>query len=182
MIEVTKLTTKGAATYLADKLPHKKIEQWELWLRNNRNNSRKAIYRVASELIGRSAYYTHEELNRFVEFERQRYVGTLKLPGRAAEVMLAFGVGQAGGSTTGRVFDYQISPQIDACTDTPFVQLVTQNPLRIWRLSTDQAKEFASELIEAANVFDFSQHKEAEYITERDDGDFLMMRRVNNDS
>lgn len=144
-----RLTTQAAAEYLSQQFPAKTAEQWALWLRNNRNQARRAIYRVKAEQIGRSAFYAPDELAAFVTFEKSRELGTIKLTGRAAEVMHAYGIGTRGGSGTGRKFNVtSINPQIDDATGKPYVQLITDDPLMVYRLEPGQAKAISEELAE----------------------------------
>ena len=76
-----------AAEWLAQRLPEKTPEQWALWLRNNANTARRAVYRVPVETLGRGSFYLPEELKKFVEFEKSRQLGAIKLTGRAAEML-----------------------------------------------------------------------------------------------
>jgi hypothetical protein len=77
-------------------------------------------------------------------------MGKMKLTGRAAEVMRAFGIGANGGSTTGRKLTVSgINPQVEESTGKPFIQLVTDEPLMVYRLELEQAKRIATELNEA---------------------------------
>ena len=82
------------------------------------------------------------------EFEKQRTLGTLKLSSRAAEALNAFGIGEANGSTTGRKLDCTITPQLDPLTRKHFVQIVVKEPLLVFRVEIDQAKELHAELAE----------------------------------
>lgn len=143
------LSTQAAGEYLSQQFPAKSAEQWALWLRNNRNQARRAIYRVKAELIGRSAFYAPEELEAFLTFEKSRQRGAIKLTGRAAEVMHAYGIGTSAGSGTGRKLKVTgINPQIDEVTGKPYVQLITHDPLMVYRLEPEQAKTISDELAE----------------------------------
>ena len=141
------LSTQAAAEYLSLHLTGKSTEQWALWLRNNRNQARRAIYRVKSEQMGRMAVYAPQELAAFVEFERSRILGTIKLTGRAVEVMRAYGLGEASGSTTGRKLTVtNVNLQIDNLTQKAYVQIVTSEPLMVYRLEPEQAIQIGEEL------------------------------------
>jgi len=147
------LSRQASAEWLAQQLPDKNAAQWALWLRNNSNSARRAVYRVPVEQVGRSAFYQPDELRKFVEFEKQRQLGTLKLTGRAAEVMRAYGIGSSGGSTTGRKLNVTaINPQIDEATGKPYIQFITGDPLMVYRLEPGDAKNIARDLIEAIRV------------------------------
>lgn len=97
------LNRKRAAEWLAQQLGDKDADQWKLWLRNNANTARKAVYRVETSTVGRSTFYSLDELARFLDWEKSRRIGEMKLDGRALEVMQAFGIGDPNVSgTTGR--------------------------------------------------------------------------------
>lgn len=141
------LSTQAAAEYLSLHLSGKSTEQWALWLRNNRNQARRAIYRVKSEQMGRMAVYAPDELAAFVEFERSRNLGTIKLTGRAVEVMRAYGLGESTGSTTGRKLTVtSVNLQIDNITQKAYVQVITSEPLMVYRLEPEQAIQIGAEL------------------------------------
>lgn len=141
------LSTQAAAEYLSSHLTEKSTEQWALWLRNNRNQARRAIYRVKSEQMGRMAVYAPEELAAFIEFERSRNLGTIKLTGRAVEVMRAYGLGEASGSTTGRKLTVtNVNLQIENLTQKAYVQVITSEPLMVYRLEPEQAIKIGAEL------------------------------------
>lgn len=147
------LSTQGAAECLSRQLPTKTAKQWALWLRNNRNTARRAIYRVPSEQIGRSAFYSQEELAKFAEWEKIRQLGTLKLTGRAAEVMQAYGIGTASGGRTGRKLKVTgINPQVDQATGKTYIQIIADDPLMVYRLELDEAKAIAKELTETISA------------------------------
>ena len=140
-----------AAQYLSEQITDKTPEQWELWLRNNRNQSRKVPYRIAFERISNATFYRPEELAKFVEWEKSRQLGVMKLTGRSAEVMRAFGIGSSNGSTTGRKLEIVgITDQFDEATGARFVQLIISEPLMVYRLDPDQARQVAAKLLNAA--------------------------------
>ncbi len=147
------LSRQAAAEWLAQHLRDKNPEQWGLWLRNNANSARRATYRIPTEQIGRGTFYNLEELAKFVEFERGRQLGSIKLRGRAAEVARAFGLGSTRGSTTGRqLLVTAIDPQFDEVSGKTYVRLVTDGPLMVYRLEVAQARQIAMELLEAVSV------------------------------
>lgn len=140
-----------ASAYLTEQLPERDSEQWGLWLRNNRNQSRKVPYRIGFERISNATFYRPEELSKFVEWEKSRQLGVMKLTGRSAEVMRAFGIGSSNGSTTGRKLKILgINDQIDEATGQSFVQLIISEPLMVFRLDPEQAREVAAKLFKAA--------------------------------
>ncbi|MBJ9591749.1 hypothetical protein I5745_14735 [Burkholderia seminalis] len=100
----------------------------------------------------KAAHYDVHELARFVEFEKQRRLGSVTLTGRAAEVMRAYGIGEKGGSTTGRKLKVSgIHPQVDEA-GKPYVQLITDDPLMVYRLEVAEAVSVLKELAAAVEV------------------------------
>lgn len=148
--EQTLLSTNAAGDWLHEAIPGESAAHWRTALANNRKPNRKPPHRVPFSTLGRGAFYAVSDLIEYAEFEKARRMGTLKLTGRVAEVMRAFGIGANGGSTKGRKFDVTgISPQIDEATNAPFIQLILDNPLMVYRLELAEAKSIARELIEA---------------------------------
>ena len=142
-----------AAQLLNELMPDKSIEQWSLWLQNNRNQSRRASYRIPFEKMGGGVFYLREEIAKFAELEKSRKLGSIKLTGRAAEALQAYGIGTEGGSTTGRRFDVSdVMPQVDQATGKPYIQIITSNPLMVYRLELEEAKAFSKELEDAIGV------------------------------
>jgi hypothetical protein len=141
------LSAAAAGDFLQRLMPEKTAAQWAMFLQNNRKPGRQVTYRVPFERLGSmGAFYSPAELQRFAEWEKQRTLGAVKLSGRAAEALHAFGIGQAGGSTTGRQLDYSINPQIDPATQEPYLQLIVRDPLMVFRVSQAQAKGLQEEL------------------------------------
>lgn len=144
------LNNSVTAQMLYEALPDKTLEQWTLWLQNNRNPARRAPYRIPYVKMGGGVFYRTEELETFVEWEKARRLGTFKLSGRAAEALRAFGIGEAGGGTTGRKLNITaINPQVDSASGLPYVQVITNEPLMVYRVEIDQAQEIVRELSEA---------------------------------
>ncbi len=139
-----------AAAYLSKHLTDKSPEQWRLALQNNRSPSRAVAFRIPYEKLGGGVFYGRNELARFVEFEKMRQLGTIKLSGRAVEALKAYGVGEAGGSLTGRKLNVTgINPQVDEATGKMFIQVIVDSPLMVYRLELDEAKSISQELISA---------------------------------
>jgi hypothetical protein len=148
------LSTQVAGDLLAEMLPDRDAEQWALWLRNNRNQARKATYRIPTVRISNGAFYTRDELAKFAEWEKSRRLGKITLTGRAAEALRAFGIGEAGGSTTGRKLEYSVTPQVGEDGST-FVQFVIEKPtLAVYRLDRTELAQLVKELAEAQIVLD----------------------------
>lgn len=71
-------------------------------LTNARQVGRTQVFNLPFSKIGKVVFYEQADLVEFAEFEKTRRLGKMKLSGRAAEVMRAFGIGTSGGSSTGR--------------------------------------------------------------------------------
>lgn len=142
------LSSSLAAQILSGLMEGKTPEQWALWLQNNRNQSRRAPYRIPFSRMAGGVFYNPEELAKFAEWEKSRQLGKIKLTGRAAEVLQAYGINTTGGSTTGRKLKVSgINSQIDQATGTPYVQIVTDDPLMVYRLELGEAAGIARQLV-----------------------------------
>lgn len=138
-----------AASTIAEAFPEKTIEQWELWLQNNRNPSRKAAYRIPFERLGVMVIYKPEEIDKFIAWEKQRQLGSIKLSSRAMEVITAYGIGSAGGGSTGRKFSLGgVNLQYDEILKKPYISLILNDPLMVFRLELDEARALRGELTE----------------------------------
>lgn len=147
------LSTAVAAEALHELDSSKTVDQWAYFLQNNRNRARKVGYRIPFDKIAGAAFYQRGELLKFVEWDRARQIGTIKLTGRAAEVVQAFGIGSKGGSATGRALQVSsVHLQVDPASGKPFVQVITAEPLMVYRMEASDAKAFAAELVEAATA------------------------------
>jgi hypothetical protein len=147
------LDTDAAGRWLSQELSDKTPAQWALWLRNNRNQSRHASYRIDVQRFGKKACYRPVDLERFVDWEKSRQLGTVKLSGRVVEVMRAFGMDEVGGGNYGRKLDYEV--QLSSEQDRPdkqFVRLMIKRPLGVFRLEADEAEALAKELLDTAQV------------------------------
>jgi hypothetical protein len=142
-------STQAAAEHLAGQFGET-VDYWITRLANMRNPKRKVSYRLnfaATE--GRLGMYAEEDLRAFTEFEKTRRIGDIKLSPRAAEALHAFGIGQPGGSTTGRKLKYAatIQPSNDS-TSNPFVQLLIKDPLLVFRLDQGEFNVLVADLCE----------------------------------
>lgn len=141
------LNTDAAGQWLSEALPEKTPKEWVGWLRNNRNQSRQAGYRISTQRFGRKAVYRHDDLSKFVEWEKSRQLGTIKLSGRAAEVMQAFGLGEAGGGNYGRKLACSVQLAFEeADASKQFVRLMIERPLSVFRLEVEEAEKLAKDL------------------------------------
>ena len=138
------LSNSLTAQTLSEELKSKTAEQWAGWLQNNRNQSRRVPYRIPFRRINGGIFYAREELDKFVTFEKQRQVGTIKLTGRAAEVLRAY-----GGSSTGRKLKITtVNPQVDEDTGKLYIQVIADDPLMVYRLELDEAQAITSKFTE----------------------------------
>ena len=147
------LDTDAAGRRLSQALTEKTPAQWALWLRNNRNQSRHASYRISVQRFANKACYLPVDLEKFVAWEKSRQLGTVKLSGRVVEVMRAYGMDEVGGSNYGRKLDYEV--QLSAEQDHPdkqFVRLMVKRPLGVFRLAADEAEALAKELLDTAQA------------------------------
>jgi hypothetical protein len=142
------LFSTQAAAELIDETVHELggAGYWVRYLTNNRREDRNPPHRVPFVKMGTGAFYTREDLAEFIEFEKNRRIGVRKLSGRAAEVMRAYGIGAAGGGTTGRNLDCTIQSQADPASRGAYVQLIVNNPLLVFRVELAQAKVIHADL------------------------------------
>jgi hypothetical protein len=140
-----------AAQVLNELLPEKTIEQQMQWLQNNRNQSRQVPYRIPFVRMAGGVFYRREELAKFAEWEKSRQLGTFKLTGRAAEALRAFGIGEQGGGTQGRLWsNANVTLQSASDGSGAFIQLMINEPLMVFKLSSEQAEELSGDLAEHA--------------------------------
>jgi hypothetical protein len=139
------------AQFLAEQLPGRNSERWYLWIRNNRNNSRSAAYRVPFVRISNGTFYRPADVHKFIAWEKARQLGTMKMSSRTLQAMQAFGVGQPNGSSTGRSLQVlALTAQSDPITGDHFVRFVTDEPLTVYRLSPEEAKSLGQQLVDVA--------------------------------
>ena len=145
------LNRQAAAEWLAQQMigdDKKTPEQWALWLRNNANHARQAIYRIPTERFGGGTFYNIEELRKYAEWAKLKWLGTLRLSGRAAQALKAFGIGEAGGGTLGRKWKgahVNLHPSSDG--SEPIVQMIVNQPLMVFALSLSDAAELGRALV-----------------------------------
>lgn len=145
------LNTQAAADWLDKAIPGESPSYWSGVLINNRRNDRPQVYKLPLTRVGKGAFYTVEALNSYADFEKSRRLGSIKLTGRAAEALHAYGIGQ-GGSTTGRPWKgAAVTLQTDEAGGV-FVQLVVREPLTVFRMEPQQALDLGEELVEVGRV------------------------------
>ncbi|PUA99162.1 hypothetical protein C8C99_4045 [Acidovorax sp. 107] len=155
------ISAELAAGVLAEALPERTAPQWASWLRENRNHSKKAIYRIPLVKMGRQVFYSRSELSEFVRFHQQLRIGDVRPTGRVAEVLGAFGVGM-GGSSTGYAWPQAtVCAAVDEATGAPFVQMSVPGPRpTVYRLDPNQALSLAATLADAAReALDDATHR-----------------------
>lgn len=136
-----------AGAFLHEMMADRSPDQWTAWLRNNRNQARRAAYRIPHEKAGRTVLYLRSELEKFANAERARKSGVVKLSSRAAELMRAYGIGE-GGTSQGRVWKgADATVQFDA-TQSVFVQMMINEPLTVFRMTPEQSIEVGRMLSE----------------------------------
>lgn len=138
-------STQAAAEMLHEAIPEPK-GYWARFLMNNKRPDRNPPFRVEFVKMGGGVLYPRKALADFIGWEKTRRLGDLKLTGRAAEVMRAFGIGEAGGGSIGRSLDCSIHPQNNPTTGKPYVQLIVKDPLLVFHLETEQAEAIIREL------------------------------------
>ncbi|SAL42496.1 hypothetical protein AWB74_01731 [Caballeronia arvi] len=149
------LSTQAAAELVAAEIDESGgVTYWSRYLTNNRREDRSPPHRIPFQRIGGGAFYLRPDVAAFIAFEKSRRLGVLKLSGRAAEALRAFGIGEAGGGTTGRNLDCTLTAQLDSTTGTPYAQLVIQDPLLVFRVEPDQLRELHSEIAATLKAFE----------------------------
>lgn len=149
----TLYTAAEAAKFLADKLLHKDEKQWYSWLQNNRSPNRWATYRIPFEPVGRGVMYSRANLVAFIEWEKARLANTASKSSRTEEALRAIGLNEPGGSTTGRKFEYDLTPALDEITGEYFASLHIRQPHLIFRLSPYQLASLAADATEISKAF-----------------------------
>jgi hypothetical protein len=144
--------TNAAADYLADAIPGESASYWYQRLVNARRSDRQQPFAIPFSTLGKVCLYEQSDLEQFVEFEKSRRLGKVKLSGRAAEALRAFGIGEPGGSSLGRVFKGgAANPHPDNKGGT-LVQATIHEPLMVFAMTPEQAIAFGKELKEAGEA------------------------------
>lgn len=147
------VTTADASKYLVDAVPGETEQYWSRRLTNLRRADRTQPYELNfCKYDGKTGLYKQQDIVAFAEFEKTRRLGEMKLTGRAAAALRAFGVGEPGGGSRGREFNGSANLQPADGGHPPIVQLIINNPLLVFALSPARAWALGNELIESANV------------------------------
>ncbi|MGZ8288198.1 MAG: hypothetical protein ACXW2U_07210 [Telluria sp.] len=145
--------TAAAAEFLHELLPGKTPTYWSGRLVNMRRSDRSKALAIPFSTAGKTVFYDENDIRLFADFERSCYLGKVKVTGRAAEALKAFGIGQAGGGAQGRAFKgATVNIQVSNDDGQPFVQTIVNEPLTVFVMTPDQAIEFGKELIEAGQA------------------------------
>ena len=146
--KTTMVTATEAESYLQAALgePH---GYWRVFLQNNRRPDRKPPHVIPHEVQRGRPKYQIAHLDEYIAMHRNEDMARGKVPGRLDEALKAI-----GGWPTGRPFVGWITPQVEEGTGVTFVRIQLADPLAIYRLDPDQAREVAAELLEAAAVVD----------------------------
>lgn len=147
------LSNQAAIELLTELVPGRTAQQWAVALQNNRNPSRKVPHRIPYVRMSGSVFYKRDDIASFAEFEKVRQLGSIKLSPRIAEALRAYGVGDPGGSTTGRSLNVSaVNLQVDQSTAKPFIQVIATDPLMVYRIEVPDAKALAQELAQAVDA------------------------------
>ncbi len=169
--------TQAAADFLHSALPDETAAYWSHLLINNRRNDREPLHKIPFNRIGKAVFYTREDLAAFVDWEKGRRLGTVKLSSSAVEALRAFGIGEEGGGAQGRRFKgASVNRQVASDGSGVFVQLIIDEPLMVFALTPDQAVALGMELVEAGGG---DRHGvPAEYQTVADNDQVKITRRT----
>ena len=141
------VTSYGAAALLHEALPEKP-GYWASFLVNNRRPERNPAFRLPYGRRTGVVIYRRSDLHAFIEFEKRRRLTGQKFEGRAAEVMVAYGIGTPGGGAYGKKLDYRVAVQENE--GGRYVQMVVQNPLQVFYIPAKQVRQLAADFARAA--------------------------------
>lgn len=141
------LSATVAAERLHELLPHKTPQQWHRWLQNNRDSKRSVAYRVPFERLSGGVIYRPESLREYADYENSRRIGNRPLSAQEKEVLSAYGIGEPNGGATGRkLIIGGINVQTDDATQQPYIQIIMNDPLLVFRVEVEQAQDVVNEL------------------------------------
>jgi hypothetical protein len=142
--------TNAAADFLNELVPGESPAYWNQRLINARRTDRKQSFTLPFSTINKAAFYEEADLKQFAEFEKARRLGKVKLSGRAAEALRAFGMGEQGGGSKGRQFKANLQTSNDS--GAAFVQTIINEPLMVFAMSPEDAIAFGKELVESGQA------------------------------
>lgn len=178
------MDTKAASEYLHDRIPGESLKYWTARLNNLRRTDRPQPFELRfAKVEGKSGFYNSADVEQYVEFEKSRRVGKVKLSSRAAEALRAFGIGEPGGTSLGRTFKGGTANPHPDNKGGVIVQTTINEPLTVFAMTPEQAIEFGKELIkagQAAQRINGTQNTPAPSFTTTtitDNADALIQRR-----
>ena len=123
---------------------------WRVFLQNNRRPDRApTLYVIPYAVLRGRPVYSGTELDIFIAKHRSEAGLRAKTLGRSGDALTAI-----GGWPTRRPFVGWITPQVEESTGVTFVRLHLSDPFAIYKLSPDQARQVAAELLVVANAVD----------------------------
>jgi hypothetical protein len=149
-IRTARLTSAQAELHLKEQLGGE-LGYWRQFLINNRRVDRRPEWQIPFEVVRGRPAYRESDIAAFTAHQRSDRVKRGFAPGPLKEAMKAI-----GGWPTGRPFDALVTPQIEDGTGIRFISLIVTEPFVTYRLSVEQAREFAAHIVEAADVLDRS--------------------------
>jgi hypothetical protein len=145
--------TGAAADFLNEAIPGKTPGYWRQRLINARRSDRSEAFVLPFSTVGKAVFYEEADLQQFIEFEKSRQLGKMKLSGRAAEALRAFGIGEAGGGSQGRRFkDGSVNLQATDDGSGVFVQTIISEPLMVFAMTPEQAIAFGTDLVDVGQA------------------------------
>ena len=142
------LWTGQAAEWLHEHIPGESASYWSWFLVNNRREDRNPPHRIPFIRERGAVLYRQRDLAEFVSFEKRRRLADQKFEGRAAEVMMAYGIGTPTGGAYGKKLDCQVNVQENETG--PYLQMIVQNPLQVFYIPPTQVRQLAKAFAQAA--------------------------------
>lgn len=143
-----RLSANEAARYLQVSLGERDA-YWRVFLQNNRRPDRSPTNLIPYRVQRGRPFYLSVDLDAFIAKEKANMMSRGQVPGRLDDALKAI-----GGWPTGRPWYGWITPQVEEGTGVTFVRVHLADPLAVYRLDPDQAREIAADLIEAADAVD----------------------------
>lgn len=122
---------------------------WRVFLQNNRRQDRQPTHPIRYAVQRGRPVYQISDLESFVAAQKKAAGARGQVAGTLDDALRAI-----GGWPTGRPFVGWITPQVEEGTGVTFVRIHLSDPLRIYRLDPEQARDVAKELLEAAEIAD----------------------------
>lgn len=142
------MTAAEAEQYLQSALGERE-GYWRTYLQNNRRTERNPRHHIPYQVVRGRPRYEKAHLDQHIALVREDFARRGKVAGSVHEVFKA-----VGGCPTGRPFVATVSPQIEEGEGIGFLQLLISEPLLVYRLDLEQARQVAAEITEAVNVLE----------------------------